>query len=361
VRKGQIELWTDRPQTKASTLPSKRSFVADFSPGYFGLVMATGIVSIALRSVGLSLLSDLLFGINVLSFCVLWVITILRLGRHRYAFVQDLTHHARGVAFLSMVAATCVLGIQFAIITGFMTLATALWVLAGSLWLVLIYVFFGAITIADPKPPLETTVNGSWLLVTVSIESLAVLGTYVASGAYLNFILFASVCAYFLGGMFYIVFITLILYRWMFAKIEPAALGPSEWIDMGAMAITTLAGARLLMMDSRWTFLSELAPFIRGLTLFFWVTGTWWIPLLIIIAVWRHGVARVPIVYSAQYWTLVFPIGMYTVATGALAEATGLKMLTLISKLTVYASLLAWILTFIGMLRKILKSNQHPA
>jgi tellurite resistance protein TehA-like permease len=56
-----------------------------------------------------------------------------------------------------------------------------------------------------------------------------------------------------------------------------------------------------------------------------------------------------------QYWTLVFPLGMYTVATDALAEVTGLKMLDFIPRITVHASLFAWILTFIGMLRKILE------
>ena len=190
---------------------------------------------------------------------------------------------------------------------------------------------------------------------TVSIESLAVLGTFVAAGKYLKFILFSSVCAYSLGAMFYILFITLNLYRWMFVEIRPAALGPSEWIDMGALAITTLAGARLLMLDNRWSFLRELSPFIRGFTLFFWVTGTWWIPLLIILGIWRHRVAGVPIVYSAEYWTLVFPFGMYTVATDALSKATGLKILDIIPRITVYVALFAWVLTFIGMLRKILR------
>jgi tellurite resistance protein TehA-like permease len=343
-------------ETQMRGLPqgSTRSFVADFFPGYFGLVMATGIVSIALRSAEWYLFSNLLFGINVVSFCVLWGITILRLTRYRVAFVRDLTHHARGVTFLTVVAATSVLGVQFALMTPWMIVAKVLWVLAGCLWLVLIYTFFGAITVADPKPSLETTVNGSWLLVTVSIESLAVLGTYVASGPYLNFILFTSLCAYSLGGMFYILFITLILHRWIFAKIGPAALGPSEWIDMGALAITTLAGARLLMLDNRWTFLGTLSPFLQGLTLFFWVTGTWWIPLLIIIEIWRH-VAGVPLVYSAQYWTLVFPLGMYTVATGALTRATGITMLAIVPKITVYAAFVVWILTFAGMLRKIFR------
>ncbi|HEX6563328.1 MAG TPA: tellurite resistance/C4-dicarboxylate transporter family protein [Chthoniobacterales bacterium] len=338
---------------------ARRSFVADFFPGYFGLVMATGIVSIALRSAEWYLFSNLLFGINVVSFCVLWGITILRLGRHRVAFVRDLTHHARGVTFLTMVAGTSVLGIQFALMTPWIILAKVLWVVAGFLWLFLIYTFFGAITVADPKPSLETTVNGSWLLVTVSVESLAVLGTYVASGPYLNFILFISVCAYSLGGMFYISFITLILHRWIFAKIGPAALGPSEWIDMGALAITTLAGARLLLLASRWTFLGNLSPFLRGLTLFFWVTGTWWIPLLIIIEIWRH-IEGVPMVYSPQYRTLVFPVGMYTVATGALTKATGITMLALVPKITVYAAFIAWILTFVGLLRKLLKLSSSP-
>ncbi len=127
-------------------------------------------------------------------------------------------------------------------------------------------------------------------------------------------------------------------------------------IDKGALAITTLAGARLLIVDNRRTFVRELSPFIRGLTLFFWVIGTWWIPLLIIIGIWRHLVARVPIVYSVQYWTLVFPLGMYTVAIDALAKATGLTMLDFIPRITVYASLFAWILTFAGMLSKIFRS-----
>ena len=53
---------------------------------------------------------------------------------------------------------------------------------------------------------------------------------------------------------------------------------------MGALAITTLAGARLLVVDNQWSFLGG-STLHRGFTLFFWVTGTWWIPLLIIVGI----------------------------------------------------------------------------
>ncbi|MBV8226475.1 MAG: 4Fe-4S binding protein, partial [Verrucomicrobia bacterium] len=44
---------------------------------------------------------------------------------------------------------------------------------------VLIYTFFSAVTITEPKPSIEVALNGSWLLVTVATESLSILGTLV--------------------------------------------------------------------------------------------------------------------------------------------------------------------------------------
>ncbi len=67
---------------------------------------------------------------------------------------------------------------------------------------------------------------------------------------------------------------------------------------MGAVAITTLAGANLMLHAAEWHFLMEVLPFLKGFTLFFWVAGTWWIPLLFILGVWRHLYKRHPLTYD---------------------------------------------------------------
>jgi tellurite resistance protein TehA-like permease len=153
---------------------------------------------------------------------------------------------------------------------------------------------------------------------------------------------------YLLGCMFYILIISLILYRFMFFKIEPDEMTPPYWINMGAVAITTLAGANILLKGTA-PFLSDLIPFIKGFTIFFWASGTWWIPLLFLLGAWRHIYKRFPLTYHPAYWGLVFPMGMYTAATFQLAKALKLDFLLLIPKFFIYLALIAWATTTFGL------------
>lgn len=326
------------------------SALATMFPGYFALTMATGIVSIAAHFEGLESVSRVLFWANVGFYAVLWILTGLRLALHRASLIADLTSHARSVLFLTMVAGTCVLGNQFALLTPSAGIARALWFLGLALWVVLIYTFFAVATLREPKPSLAEGINGAWLLVVVSTESIAVLGAIVSPTLEARGLAFlVSLCAYFVGAMLYILFIALILYRWIFFPWTPDALTPSYWINMGALAITTLAGSRLMLSAGSWSFLSEISPFLKGFTLFFWAAGAWWIPLLVIVGVWRHVVQRVPLTYHPQYWSLVFPLGMFTASTHVLAQVTGLQPLYVISSLFVWVALAAWAITFTGM------------
>ena len=58
---------------------------------------------------------------------------------------------------------------------------------------------------------------------------------------------------------------------------------------MGAMAISTLAGSLLIVNAPDAPFLRSLLPFIKGFTVFYWATGTWWIPMLAVL-----GAAQTP-------------------------------------------------------------------
>ena len=90
------------------------------------------------------------------------------------------------------------------------------------------------------------------------------------------------------GGMLYFWLISLIFYRYTFFRFAPSDLMPPYWINMGAMAISTLAGTLLLANAKASLLLTELRPFTLGLTILFWATATWWIPMLVILGIWRH-------------------------------------------------------------------------
>ena len=268
------------------------------SPAYFGMVMATGIVSLATIWIGLPVVAWGLFAIALAAYLVLWTLTVLRIARHRDRFFADMIDHLRGPGFFTMVAASSILGSEFIILGGNMVIGFVLWLIAVILWFGLTYTIFTAFTIKENKPALNQGISGAWLL-------------------------------------------------------APGDLSPPYWINMGAMAISTLAGSLLIINSEDAPFLHSIVPFMKGFTVFYWATGTWWIPMLVILGIWRHVYKRFPLTYDPLYWGAVFPLGMYAVSTFQMARALGFDFLEMLPTVFSWIALAAWALTFSAYLARL--------
>lgn len=325
--------------------------------GYFSLVMATGALSIAAHLLGYPILSRGLLYVNTAAYSTLWLFTLVRLFRYFPLLKADLTSHTKGPGFFTLIAGTCVFGSQLIVVGGRYSVAFALWPLGIALWLVIMYTFFTAVTVRRDKPSLAEGINGAWLIAAVSTQSISILGTLLASQVTQgrDVILFFTLCMYFLGCMLYLNIIALIFYRFTFLKLRYEALTPPYWINMGAVAITTLSGSTLILNTQHFALLMEITPFLKGFTLFFWITGTWWIPLLFILTIWRHLRHRYPIRYDPQYWGMAFPLAMYTTSTFQLSRALGLPFLTAIPRFMIWVALAAWATGFVLLLHHVVK------
>ncbi len=331
--------------------------VASLHPGYFAMSMATGIVSLACHLLGLRAFAVPLFGLNLVLYAGLWGVSIARFVFYRQAFLADWASHQRAPGFFTSVAATCVVGTQCVMLGDAPTAGFALWIAGLALWVVCTYSVFVALSIKEDKPSLADGINGGWLVAVVATQSICVLGCQVLPARVENrdAALFFLTSLWLCGGMLYIWMISLIFYRYTFFRFLPTDLMPPYWINMGAVAISTLAGTALLAAAGDSPLMTQLRPFVAGFTILYWATASWWIPMLVVLGIWRHAVRRVRLAYDPLYWGLVFPLGMYSVCTFRLAGVFELSSLGWIARAFVVAALVAWLCTFSGLVTRLLQ------
>ncbi|MGH9122732.1 MAG: tellurite resistance/C4-dicarboxylate transporter family protein, partial [Acidimicrobiales bacterium] len=204
-----------------------------------------------------------------------------------------------------------------------------------------------SMVMGDRRPALRD-LDGSWFMWVVGTQSLVLAGEGLIGAWHvraLNEALAeATVALWGVGVVLYLVVLVAVLFRLLLVGITPDQLKPSYWIAMGATAISVRAGAGIVSLPRRvGDFpVGQLHSFVIGVSVVLWSFGTWWIPLLALLGLWRHVLRRYPLRYEPGLWSAVFPLGMYTVASYSLGRVAGFTFMSQLAQGWVFVGLAAW-------------------
>lgn len=335
--------------------------VEGLTPGYFALVMATGIVSVGLHLEGYTVLSRALLGVCATGFVVLWSLTLLRFVRHRRAMAEDFLDPKRAFGYFTYVAGTNVLGVRL-FSEGYHTVTAVFLALTAVAWAVLGYVIPWTAVLGKVARPVVANANGTWFIWVVASQSVAVAAATLepVSEAALHGLSVLAVVAWSVGVFLYAAAGVIVTLRMLLYDLRPEDLNPPYWVAMGACAITVLAGARIVEMAAA-PMVDATRGLVAGLSVVFWAFATWLIPVLFAAGVWRHWVHKVPLRYEATLWSMVFPLGMYAVAGIYLGRADKLPLVGWIGRVELWLAFTVLVVVLLAMVRHLLTTVFLPA
>lgn len=325
--------------------------VQTLTPGYFALVMGSGIISVGMQLRGRTVISHALLVICAVSFAVLVILNGWRLIAHRADMAGDFMAPDRAFGFFTFVAGTNVLGVRLGV-EGWYWATAVLLAASGVMWLVLGYVVPWTAVLSRAERPVVVHANGTWFIWVVASQSVAVAAATIepAFESARDELALLAVASWSVGVFLYVAAAVIVALRMMLYPLSPQDLNPPYWVAMGAVAITVLAGARIVEMADA-PMVSATRGLIAGLAVVFWAFATWLFPVLVAVGWWRHVRHRIPLRYEATLWSVIFPLGMYAVAGIYLGEADSLPAVHAIGSVELWVAFAAFVVVFVAMLR----------
>jgi tellurite resistance protein TehA-like permease len=313
------------------------------SPDVFAAVMATGILSIAAGKHHYTRISDTLGVLASLGLVVLVALVIV-IGAGRGAVKRrialwDFTDPDVTLRLFTFVAACAVLDSRLA---SYRVVVQMLGVVALSSWLVLMALTTRNMS-ARPPAALRDRAHGAWELASVGTSGLAIVATQVARHTPEHWSFGVAVPVWVVGLCIYGLMTWLILWRAVAERPDRDGFEPDSWILMGGLAIATLAGDNIHSLAPAW-----LAPMVRVVTVVTWVAATLWIPPLIYFGLQRINRRPGMLQFAGVWWAMVFPLGMYSAATDAMAAEIGQRSLSTVSLVFFWVALATWLIVVIA-------------
>ncbi|MER5435623.1 tellurite resistance/C4-dicarboxylate transporter family protein [Streptomyces sp. NPDC002588] len=297
-----------------------RAWWARCAPAAGAAVMATGILSVGLHLAGYEALSRVTLALTVAAWLALAADFAVRLVRERERWRAE----AGTPGALTAVAATAVLGTRVSEL-GRQPLAAVSLALAALLWPVLM---------GRVLRHWERRMPGAVFLCCVATQALAVLGATLAAAETAAWLAHTALVLFWLGLVLY----ALMLFRFDWRQIAEGA--GDQWVAGGALAISALAGARLVAADGGTLYLwnADDRGALRTVTVTLLVLALGWYAVLLAAEVrWprpRHDVRR---------WATVFPMGMTAAAMLSVADALGVTWPEGAGKVLLWIAVAAWL------------------
>ncbi len=291
--------------------------------------MATGIISVGLHLTGYEVLSRITLAVACVAWLGLATDFVLRLLRQPARWRQE----AGTPAALTAVAATTVLGTRFSAL-GWQALAAALLALAAVLWPGLLYVVVSNWRRRMP---------GAVFLSCVATQGLAVLGATLAAAESTAWLAHAALVLFWLG---------LVLYGLALLHFDPRQVlegAGDHWVAGGAMAISALAGSKLIAADSPGLYLwnDDADDVLHTVTVTLLVLDLAWYAVLAVAEAVRPRPR-----YDVRRWATVFPLGMTATATLSVAAAIEVSWLETPGEILLWIAVAAWLAVAVGAVQE---------
>ncbi len=304
---------------------SFRAWLAQRPPAAGAAVMATGIISIGLQSTGYEPLSLAVLAVACLAWLALAADFAVRLLRERPRWLRE----AGTPGALTGVAATTVLGTRFSVL-GRQLLAEVLLALAAVLWPWLI-----VRVVRNSRRPMP----GAVFLCCVATEGLAVLGASVAKAEAVAWLAHTALVFFWLG---------LALYLFALSRFGPRQVVEGrgdQWVAGGALAISTMAGAKLIAASQAGPYLwnTDDGDALRTATLGLFTLDLCWYAVLLL-----AEVARPRLGYDVRRWATVFPLGMTAAAALSVAASLDAPQLRVPGEALLWVAVAAWLAVAAG-------------
>ncbi|MEV4447628.1 tellurite resistance/C4-dicarboxylate transporter family protein [Streptomyces mirabilis] len=297
-----------------------RTWWAQSPPGAGAAILATGIISIGLEQTGYEILSRIVLALAAVGWLGLAAAFVVRLLRERERWLTE----AGTPSALTAVAATTVLGTRL-VTLGWEVPAEALLALSAALWPGLLL-----LVVRQWRPRMP----GAVFLGCVATQGLAVLGATLAAATHTDWLAHTALVLFWLGLVLYAAALFYFDYR------EVATGAGDQWVAGGALAISALAGSKLILAYQANIYLwnNDDNGVLRWVTeaLLVLVLGSYCV-LAVAEALWprpRYDVLR---------WATVFPLGMTAVAALSVAAAIGVGWLRGLGQVLLWISVAAWL------------------